>query len=42
MTLSPGRELAATEALILSRPLGPVVPMPEAAIAELRRVFGVT
>jgi hypothetical protein len=27
--------------LLLSRPLGPVVPMPDDAIAELRRVFKV-
>ena len=32
---------ATTEALLLARPLGPVVPMPADAIAELRRVFGV-
>ncbi len=32
---------ATTEALFLSRPLGPLVPMPDAAIDELRRVFGV-
>lgn len=31
---------ATAEALILSRPLGPLVPMPPAAIDELRRVFG--
>ena len=31
---------ATSEALILSRPLGKLVPMPDAAIAELRRVFG--
>jgi L-fuculose-phosphate aldolase len=31
---------ATAEALVLSRPLGPVVPMPAAAIDELRRVFG--
>ena len=30
---------ATAEALILSRPLGPLVPMPAAAIDELRRVF---
>ncbi|HVU35714.1 MAG TPA: class II aldolase/adducin family protein [Opitutaceae bacterium] len=30
---------ATTEALLLAKPLGPVVPMPEEAIAELRRVF---
>ncbi len=32
---------ATTEALLLARPLGPVVPMPDEAIAELRRVFNV-
>jgi L-fuculose-phosphate aldolase len=32
---------ATAEALLLARPLGPVVPMPDAAIAELRRVFNV-
>ena len=32
---------ATTEALLLARPLGPVVPMPDDAIAELRRVFKV-
>jgi L-fuculose-phosphate aldolase len=32
---------ATTEALLLSRPLGPVVPMPDTAIDELRRVFNV-
>ena len=32
---------ATTEALLLARPLGPVVPMPPDAIAELRRVFKV-
>jgi L-fuculose-phosphate aldolase len=32
---------ATAEALVLSRPLGPVVPMPPAAIDELRRAFGV-
>jgi L-fuculose-phosphate aldolase len=32
---------ATAEALQLARPLGPLVPMPDAAIAELRRVFGV-
>ena len=31
---------ATAEALVLSRPLGTVVPMPPAAIDELRRVFG--
>jgi L-fuculose-phosphate aldolase len=33
---------ATTEALYLSRPLGPLVPMPESAINELRAVFGVS
>lgn len=33
---------ATSEALLLSRPLGPVVSMPPAAIDELRRVFNVT
>ena len=32
---------ATTEALLLARSLGPVVPMPDEAIAELRRVFDV-
>jgi len=32
---------ATAEALVLSRPLGPLVPMPASAIEELRRVFGV-
>jgi L-fuculose-phosphate aldolase len=32
---------ATTEALLLARPLGPVVPMPDDAIEELRRAFGV-
>lgn len=32
---------ATTEALLLAKPLGPVVPMPDEAIAELRRVFKV-
>ncbi len=32
---------ATTEALFLSRPLGPLVPMPADAIAELKRVFNV-
>jgi len=32
---------ATTEALLLSHPLGPIVPMPEAAIEELRRAFKV-
>lgn len=31
---------ASAEALILSRPLGPFVPMPAQAIEELRRVYG--
>ena len=31
---------ATAEALLLARPLGPLVPMPAEAIAELRRVFG--
>ena len=31
---------ATAEALTLSRPLGPLVPMPDAALAELRRAFG--
>ena len=30
-----------TEALLLSRPLGPLVPMPAAALDELKRAFGV-
>ena len=30
---------ATAEALLLARPLGPLVPMPEAALDELRRVF---
>jgi L-fuculose-phosphate aldolase len=33
---------ATTEALLLSRPLGPLAPMPDAAIEELRRVFKVS
>jgi L-fuculose-phosphate aldolase len=33
---------ATAEALILSRPLGRLVPMPDDAIGELRRVFGMT
>lgn len=33
---------ATAEALILSRPLGPLVAMPEAVIDELRKVFGVS
>jgi L-fuculose-phosphate aldolase len=33
---------ATTEALLLAKPLGPVVPMPDDAIAELRRVFKVS
>jgi L-fuculose-phosphate aldolase len=32
---------ATTEALLLAKPLGPVVPMPDDAIAELRKVFKV-
>ncbi|AWI09406.1 class II aldolase/adducin family protein [Ereboglobus luteus] len=32
---------ATCEALFLSRPLGPLVPMPDAAIDELKKVFGV-
>ena len=32
---------ATTEALLLAKPLGPIVPMPDDAIAELRRVFKV-
>jgi L-fuculose-phosphate aldolase len=32
---------ATSEALFLSRPLGPLVPMPDAAIDELKKVFGV-
>lgn len=32
---------ATAEALLLSRPLGPLVPMPEAALTELRVAFGV-
>lgn len=32
---------ATAEALLLARPLGPLVPMPPSALAELRRVFGV-
>jgi L-fuculose-phosphate aldolase len=31
---------ATAEALQLSRPLGPLVPMPDSALAELRRAFG--
>lgn len=31
---------ATAEALQLSRPLGPLVPMPDEALAELRRAFG--
>jgi L-fuculose-phosphate aldolase len=31
---------ATAEALQLSRPLGPMVPMPDSALAELRRVYG--
>ena len=32
---------ATTEALLLAKPLAPIVPMPDDAIAELRRVFKV-
>ncbi len=32
---------ATAEALLLARPLGPLVPMPEPAIAELRRAFNI-
>jgi L-fuculose-phosphate aldolase len=32
---------ATTEALLLAKPLGPIVPMPAEAIDELRRVFRV-
>jgi L-fuculose-phosphate aldolase len=31
---------ATAEALLLAKPVGPLVPMPDSAIAELRRVFG--
>ena len=31
---------ATAEALTMSRPLGPLVPMPDAALAELRKAFG--
>jgi len=31
---------ATAEALLLAQPVGPLVPMPDSAIAELRRVFG--
>jgi L-fuculose-phosphate aldolase len=31
---------ATAEALQLSRPLGPLVPMPDSALAELRKAFG--
>jgi L-fuculose-phosphate aldolase len=31
---------ATAEALQLSRPLGSLVPMPESALAELRKVYG--
>lgn len=31
---------ATAEAILLGRPLGPLVPMPEAALTELRRAFG--
>lgn len=32
---------ATAEALLMSRPLGPIVPMPQAALDELKRVFGI-
>jgi len=32
---------ATAEAILMSRPLGPLVPMPDAALDELRRVFGI-
>lgn len=32
---------ATAEAILMSRPLGPLVPMPEAALAELRQAFGI-
>ncbi len=32
---------ATAEAVLMSRPLGPLVPMPDAALAELRRAFGI-
>ena len=32
---------ATAEAILMSRPLGPLVPMPEPALAELRRAFGI-
>lgn len=32
---------ATSEAILMSRPLGPLVPMPEAALAELRTAFGI-
>jgi L-fuculose-phosphate aldolase len=32
---------ATSEAILMSRPLGPLVPMPESALAELRAVFGI-
>jgi L-fuculose-phosphate aldolase len=32
---------ATAEAMLLSRPLGPLVPMPKAALDELKRAFGV-
>lgn len=32
---------ATAEALLMARPLGPLVPMPDSAIAELRTVFGI-
>ncbi|EIP96583.1 ribulose-5-phosphate 4-epimerase-like epimerase or aldolase [Opitutaceae bacterium TAV1] len=31
---------ATSEALLLSRPLGPLAPMPDAALTELRKAFG--
>jgi len=32
---------ATAEALLLAKPVGPLVPMPESALDELRRVFGI-
>jgi len=32
---------ATAEAILMSRPLGPLVPMPDPALAELRKVFGI-
>lgn len=32
---------ATSEAILMSRPLGPLVPMPEPALAELRKTFGI-